>query len=51
MCAQMEVIRGGISILNLSNDWLEWMEVETDDHWEMDMMMDMTGAVLEMTRI
>ena len=49
--AQMEAVRGGISILNLSTDWLEWMEVETDDHREMDMMMDMTGAVLDMTRI
>ena len=38
----MEAVRGGISILNLSTDWLECMEVETDDHREMDMMQDMT---------
>ena len=42
---------GGMSILNLSTEWLEWMEVETDDHKEMNKMMDMTGAVVDMTGI
>ena len=40
MEAKLEAVRGGISILNLTTDWLEWMEVETDDHKEMDKMMD-----------
>ena len=34
----MEEVRVGMSIINLSTDWLEWMEVETDDHREMDIM-------------
>ena len=51
MEAKLEAVRGGISILNLTTDWLEWMEVETDDHKEMDKMMDMTGAMVDMTGI
>ena len=51
MEAKLEAVRGGISILNLTTDWLEWLEVETDDHKEMDKMMDMTGAVVDMTGI
>jgi hypothetical protein len=36
-----------MSILNLSEDWLEMMDEETRDHREMDNMMDVTGAVLD----
>ena len=43
MEAKLEAVRGGISILNLTTDWLEWMEVETNHHTGMDKMMDMTG--------
>ena len=45
----MEAVRNGMSILNLSNKWLE-MEIETEDHREMDMMMDVTGAVLDVDK-
>ena len=36
-----------MSILNLSEDWLQMMEIETEDHREMDKMMDVAGAVLD----
>ena len=39
--AQVEAGRGEISILNLSNDWLD---VQRKDQEEMDEMMDVTGA-------
>ena len=45
----MEAVRDRMSILNLSNKWLE-MEIETEDHREMDMMMDVTGAVLDVDK-
>ena len=43
--AQLEAVRGQISILNLSN---EWLDVEMHDHKEMDKLMNVTGAVMGM---
>ena len=43
----LEAVMEGVSILNLSEDWLGMMEIETRDHREMDNMMDATGAVLD----
>ena len=37
---QLEAVRGQISILNLSN---EWLDVEMHNHEEMDMLMNVTG--------
>ena len=43
--AKLEAPRGQMSILNLSN---EWLDVEMHYHEEMDTMMNVTGAVVAM---
>ena len=42
---QLEAVRDRITALNISN---EWVDVEMMDHEEMDKMMDVTGAVVDM---
>ena len=45
--AAMEAVREGMSILNLSEDWLEMMVIETRDQREIENMMDVTWSVLD----
>jgi hypothetical protein len=42
---QLEAVRDRITALNIST---EWVDVEMMDHEEMDMMMDVTGAAVDM---
>jgi hypothetical protein len=47
MDTHLEAVMEGLSIQNLSEDWLGMMEMETRDHREMNNMMDVTRAVLD----
>ena len=46
--AQLEAVRGQISILNLSN---EWLDVEMHYHEEMDKLINVAGAVVGLGRV